>query len=104
MVKSNKEGDKQAASDADTTDAIGNKKPPKDTQPEQSGNPKDGVSLKMKLENELRKFVNVKLDGKVVKMTKQDVIVHRLVGFWSEGDGSAIHAILSQANTRSFRN
>jgi hypothetical protein len=66
--------------------------PPKRTQfkPGQSGNPagrpKGSISLKTKVDRELRKPISVVKNGKLTKMTKGDVIVAQLVESSMKGD------------------
>jgi hypothetical protein len=71
---------------------VGDKRPPKRTQfkPGQSGNPagrpKGSISLKTKVDRELRKPISVVKNGKLTKMTKGDVIVAQLVESSMKGD------------------
>ena len=76
--------------------------------PGQSGNPagrpKGSISLKTKVDKELRKPISVVKNGKLTKMTKGDVIVAQLVESSMKGDVRTATMVLRMTEDVTARN
>ena len=79
---------------------VGYKKPPKDTrfQPGHSGNPKGrppgSKSLRTLIERELETKVTVREGGRVVEMTKRELLAKQVTKKAIEGDPRALQTLL----------
>jgi hypothetical protein len=82
-------------------DSVGYKHPPKEHQfrPGQSGNPagkpKGARSFKSDLRDELNELVPITEGGREIELSKQRLLIKRLVGSAIEGDPRAIATIVS---------
>jgi hypothetical protein len=84
-------------------DQVGYKKPPRSHQflPGQSGNPagrpRGARSVKSDLRDELAELVPFRLGNQAVQLSKQRVVIKKLVGAAIEGDARALSTVLSVA-------
>ena len=62
-----------------------------------SGRPKGSTNLQIILERELRKFVSITENGRTRRMTKQEVMVRRLVHDAIKGEYRAVDLLLKLA-------